>query len=88
MTPGHWLAERSLEQLALRKEGVILLGVSRADGTYVGIPSGATVIESGDTLILYTRAGAIAALDRRRRGSAGDAAHADAVEQRQLETGQ
>lgn len=37
---GHWLAERSLNELALRKEGVIVLGVARRDGPYLGVPKG------------------------------------------------
>ena len=77
---GHWLAERRLDELNLRKEGVMVLGVARTDGGYLGVPTGDTVIRVGDTLVLYTRTGLMAELDRRRRDPAGELAHADAVE--------
>ncbi len=76
---GSWLDDRSLRQLALREEGVIVLGVERLDGTYLGVPQGETVLVAGDLLILYSRTNVIMELDRRRRGAAGDAAHAAAV---------
>lgn len=75
----HWLAGRSLDQLRLRSEGVMLLGIQRPDGSYLGVPKGDTVLQAGDVLIVYSRAGTLAELDRRRRGAAGDAAHRAAV---------
>ncbi len=76
---GDWLADRSLRQLALREEGVILLGVERPDGTYLGVPSADSVIRPGDILILYSRRGVLAELSERRPGSQGDAAHAAGI---------
>ena len=78
----HWVTDRSLEELGLRKEGIIVLGVSREDGTYVGVPRGDTVIRASDTLLLYSRAGQMAELDGRRRDRAGSEAHDEAVEER------
>lgn len=76
---GHWISGRSLEELALRREGVIVLGVVRADGSYVGVPKGDTVIRAGDTVVLYSATGLLSELDRRRSGDAGDAAHAHSM---------
>lgn len=74
-----WLSERSLAELGLREEGIIVLGVKRTDGSYLGAPNGDTVVHPGDNLILYGRAPALAEVDERRRGLAGDAEHAEAV---------
>lgn len=80
LTDGHWLADRSLEQLDLRREGIMVLGVVRPDGEYLGVPTRDTVLHAGDTLVLYSRAGQLAELDERRRGGAGDEARRQAVE--------
>jgi TrkA-C domain len=76
---GSWLADRSIAGLALRDEGVIVLGVERPDGSYLGVPQGRTVLVAGDVLIVYSRSGVLAELDQRRRGASGEAAHAAAV---------
>lgn len=74
-----WITGRTLGELRLRDEGILILGVVRPDGSYVGVPSKATTIEAGDTLILYGRDGLFAELTERRRGPAGDEAHREAV---------
>lgn len=84
--PGDWLAERDLESLALRREGAVLLGIERPDGTYLGVPHGDATIHAGDVLVLYARRGVIARLDERRQDAGGDAEHQAAVqEQRRVE---
>ena len=75
VTDGSWLADQSLGELALRDEGIAVLGVRRTDGTYLGVPTAETVLAVGDTLVIYSHTGQLAELDRRRSGSAGDAAH-------------
>jgi len=52
---GSWLAEGPLEELGLDREGVIVLGVERPDGTYEGAPAGETKLDPGDNVILYGR---------------------------------
>ncbi|MGH9046894.1 MAG: TrkA C-terminal domain-containing protein, partial [Acidimicrobiales bacterium] len=54
MRPGDWLAGRRLTELALRDEGVAVLGLTRSD-RYIGAPSGATRVQPGDLLIIYGR---------------------------------
>lgn len=44
-------AEKPLRKLDLG--GLLVLGIHRADGAYVGAPHGDTLIHGGDTLILY-----------------------------------
>lgn len=74
-----WLSERSLAELALREEGIVVLGIKRRDGSYLGAPNGDTPVRSGDTLLLYGRESGLAEIDERRRGFAGDAEHELAV---------
>lgn len=81
---GDWVAGKNLQCCYLPEEGITVLGISRADGSYVGGPKGETEIFPGDTLILYGRAQKLQELDERRADVTGDEAHARAVrEQKQ-----
>ena len=77
---GSWLSGRRLEELRLRDEGVMVLGVYREDGSYLGIPAGSTTVRAGDRLVAYGEDAAIPELSARRAGPEGDAAHERAVE--------
>lgn len=77
--PGDWVAGRALGDLKLRDEGVVVLGVTRQNGRYVGAPTFATRVDAGDVLLVYGREAALAELDDRRSGAAGDTAHEIAV---------
>lgn len=74
-----WLEGQSLAELRLRDEGVMVLGITRDDGTYLGAPDGDTVVRAGDTLLLYGRAAALESLDARQHGRSGDREHESAV---------
>lgn len=76
--PADWLAERHLKEAKLRDEGVLVLGILRKKGAYLGAPNGETVVHPGDTLILYGRSPALDRLDRRRKGAEGDREHEEA----------
>ncbi len=87
-----WLAGRPLSTLDLPEEGVLVLGVERRDGRYVGAPMGETCIRAGDTVLMYGRAKILTDLDERRRDVGGSlrsmearAEHRAAVEQEQRE---
>jgi TrkA-C domain len=83
---GDWLAGRTLAEAALRDEGIVVLGVHRAGGAYVGAPDGHTLISPGDSLTVYARTHRLCELDERLQGAGGDRAHADAVvEQAEVE---
>jgi K+/H+ antiporter YhaU regulatory subunit KhtT len=87
--PEDWLAGRTLTELALRDEGVVVLGINRPDGSYVGAPTGSTLVGPGDTLVVYGRQTTLCELDRREAGAAGDRSHAEAVaEQERVEASQ
>lgn len=52
-----WLAGETLGELQLRsEEGVVILGIRREGGTYIGAPSAEDEITAGDTLIAYGQA--------------------------------
>lgn len=74
-----WLANNPLSDLQLSHEGVIVLGINRENGSFVGAPRGKTRIEEGDTLLIYGREHSIAELDTRKRGKKGERKHAKAV---------
>jgi hypothetical protein len=76
---GDWITGRTLGELRLRDEGILVLGIVRPDGSYLGVPSKTTRIEAGDTVILYGRDALFAELTDRRTGPAGDRAHQEAV---------
>lgn len=76
---GEWLAERSLIELELPEEGVLVLAVQRANGGFVGAPRGATTVHPGDTLILYGRSTVLSDLAVRPATVEGDHAHEEAV---------
>jgi hypothetical protein len=72
-----WVADHRLADLHLPAEGVLVLGVRRADGTFIGAPRGHTAVHEHDTLILYGFADVLDDLGHRRVGMEGDRAHQD-----------
>lgn len=83
VTSNDWLSDRPLKDLGLRSEGVLVLGITRADGSYVGAPDGDTEVRDGDVLILYGRAQVISELDQREHGFVGNIAHARQVSEQE-----
>ncbi len=76
---GDWLADKSLANLELPDEGILVLAVQRANGSFIGAPRGDTVIEAGDTVVLYGRSAILSDLDDRPDTPSGAHAHIDAV---------
>lgn len=79
--PTDWLADRSLAELRLPDEGVMVLGIERPLQDYIGAPNATTEIVEGDTLIIYGPGHRIEELNQRRSGPQGSAAHKNAVEE-------
>lgn len=65
-----WLADQRLDELSLTDEGVLVLGVIRGDGSYLGAPQPDTRLEVGDTIVSYGRGGRLEELSERRPGDA------------------
>jgi len=70
-----WLAGKRLEELRLADEGILVLGMTSPDGSYIGAPRGETVIEPGQILILYGQSPSLAELGSRKSGKSGERAH-------------
>jgi hypothetical protein len=55
LRPDHSLVGRTLATSGLGDQNIVVLGIAREDGTYVGAPGGQTVCASLDVLIVYGR---------------------------------
>ncbi|GMM92723.1 cation:proton antiporter regulatory subunit [Qipengyuania sp. MTN3-11] len=71
-----WLSDRTLAELDLRSEGVVVLGIEREGEAYEGAPSGDSYLEAGDTILVYGEAERLSELSERLRQDSG--AHEDA----------
>lgn len=78
-----WIANKRIGDLHLSREGVLVLGIFRDDGDYVGTPVGETYILAADKLILYGRANVLIELSQRGQGPFGNLAHVEAVVEQQ-----
>ncbi len=76
---GDWLAGRTLAEAQLSREGVLVLGIERPGGEYVGVPRGHTQILAGDCLILYGSQETLLDLDQRSADIVGNLQHVIAV---------
>lgn len=81
--PDDWLANRQLNNLRLKQEGITVLGIHRQNGRYVGAPKGDTYIHPNDTLILYGKLPLLNELDQRNADLAGERAHRRAVSEQE-----
>ncbi len=82
-----WLANKTLRELQLDKEGVLVLGIYRKVGgkeVYLGAPSGDTKIFPGDLVVLYGPEDVILNLSKRVKGIKGKIEHEEAVEKAKI----
>lgn len=71
----HWTAHKTLQEMQLRTEGIALLGIQRREGSFVGVPNGASRVIPGDTLVLYGHRALLSSFGQRRAGAEGNAEH-------------
>jgi hypothetical protein len=76
---GDWLAGQTLAQLSLNNEGVLVLGIEKPNGDYLGAPRGYTHLEVDDCLILYSQQESLLDLAERHAGMEGNIKHMLAV---------
>lgn len=72
--PGDWLDGKTLVDAALTREGLLVLGIQRAGGEYLGTPRATDAIQAGDILVIYGLVDRLKELDQR-KAVTGDAAH-------------
>ncbi len=83
---GDGLAGETLKRLKLPDEGVLVLGIARSGGEFLGAPHGDTEVHEGDVMLLYGRSSTLKHIDRRRADFAGAEDRREAVErQRDIE---
>ncbi len=75
-----WMANRTLKDLQLTKEGINLIAIEREDGTYLAIPDGTTQIQPGDNLTIYGKEQNLKNLEQRKQNPEGEAEHQSAKE--------
>jgi hypothetical protein len=83
---GDWVCEKTLAESMLSAEGVLILGIHRANGKYIGSPNGDTNVHDGDVLTVYGPQLRLEELDLRQQGFQGDTAHRTAIEDQQKST--
>ena len=74
-----WVSGKTLAEADLASEGVLVLGILRENGSYVGSPNGKFQIQGGDELSVYGRIERIEEFNLRGKGSKGDVAHKQAI---------
>ena len=89
VNPDDWLAGKTIKELNLSEEGVLILGIQKYNGEYIGIPHPDTKIKPNTNLLIYGRMKSIKSLDIRKSGFSGDFDHNKAVyNQREIESKQ
>jgi hypothetical protein len=79
VSEGGWLSHESLHDLDLADEGVVVLGVSQEDESYVSPPDPNVLLAPGDVLTVYGQNHRLTELST--RSGDDDIAHQDAVEE-------
>ncbi len=80
-----WLSDKKIRNLGLREEGIIIIGIKRKNGAYIGSPHADTKITATDQLIVYGREKALRNLEHRKHDLAGDQEHKKAKESQSIE---
>jgi hypothetical protein len=77
--PEDWVANQTLGESKLSHEGIVVLGIQRKNGNYIGSPAENTEILPDDVLTVYGKASIFKEIDSRRKGRQGDKKHKEAI---------
>lgn len=69
---GDWLCDIPLQQLGLSGEGVLVLGIERVDGRWIGAPNRESRLQHGDTAVVYGKRDTLERIDARERTEEGE----------------
>lgn len=73
-----WLSDKTLDELDLQAEGVMILCIECSDGSITCAPTGQDTLSSGDMLSVYGRENGLQELRDRRNDTEGEEAHQEA----------
>ncbi|MDQ8204141.1 TrkA C-terminal domain-containing protein [Pelagicoccus sp. SDUM812003] len=74
-----WLAGKKLSDLELPEEGLVILGIVKPDGSYIGVPRGRYTLEPEDEIIVYGKADKIKEISERPDRPSAEREHAQKV---------
>lgn len=77
----RWMTKKSLRELRLADEGVLVLNIQRSSGAVIGTPEAPTVLEAGDRILAYGRHECLENLRNRPADPRGDEERARSVEE-------
>ena len=72
VAPGDWFIDRTIEDLDMASEGVLVLGIERAGHRYVGAPKATARFREGDKVVLYGLRDTLDRIDGRERTAEGE----------------
>ncbi|MBK5212788.1 MAG: TrkA C-terminal domain-containing protein [Flavobacteriaceae bacterium] len=75
-----WMANKTLQELDLRHEGITILGIDRKECDYIGSPTGSFEIHPEDVITIYGKAEVIKNLYSRKKDFVASMAHQEYVE--------
>ncbi len=67
-----WMCNTPLKDLALPEEGILVLGIERTDGRWVGAPAATSILQPRDVAVLYGTQDSIDRLDHRHHDVEGE----------------
>lgn len=76
----NWIANKTLKELGLNREGITILGIDRKDQDYIGNPTGDFKMLPGDVVTLYGKQERIKNLYNRKRDYEAQVQHEKFVE--------
>ncbi|MEO8772759.1 MAG: TrkA C-terminal domain-containing protein [Gelidibacter sp.] len=71
----NWMARKSLKDLKLRQEGLIILGIDREGVDYLGSPNGSAVILPKDVITVYGKSEVLKSIFQRRKNYGAELEH-------------
>ena len=75
-----WMANKTLKELNLRREGITVLGIDRIGGEYIGSPTGSFAILPNDVITVYGKEEVIKNIYARKNDFQASVAHKEFVE--------
>ena len=76
---GEWLADKTLTELRLNREGILVLGIRRKN-KYFGAPPPDSKVLPDDVITCYGNDRTLRKLRKRKRGVEGDREHQDSID--------